>query len=94
MQTLDLGMAHRTLHGKIDVVPDPMKLVNEFKFEGLVGQGASKILFTNGLNDLWHIGSYLESLSDSILSIIMPNGAHQSESHYTNEDGVVWIQKM
>ena len=72
---------------RFDVVPDPALLLDEFKFDDLVGQGATRILFTNGMNDLWSKGSYLESLSDSILAINMPNGAHHSElGHYG--DGV------
>ncbi|CAB9501148.1 Lysosomal Pro-X carboxypeptidase [Seminavis robusta] len=73
---------------RFDVVPDPLKLVHEFKFDDLVGQGASRILFTNGMNDIWSEGSYLESLSDSIIAINMPNGAHHSELYYMNEDGI------
>lgn len=64
---------------RFDVTPQPKKLVNEFKFDDLVGQGASRILFTNGMNDLWSQGSYLESLSDSILTINIEDGAHHSE---------------
>ena len=69
---------------RFDVIPDPYKLVREFKFTDLVGQGATRILFTNGLNDLWSAGAYLESLSDSLLVINMPNSAHHSEFKYTN----------
>ena len=72
---------------RFSVVPDPYKLVDEFKFDDLVGQGATRILFTNGMNDLWSKGSYLESLSDSILTINMPNGAHHSElGHYGGDE--------
>lgn len=69
---------------RFNVVPRPTELVNEWKFDDLVGQGATRILFTNGLNDLWSAGSYLEDLSDSILAINMPNGAHHSELRHTN----------
>ena len=64
---------------RFDVVPDPYKLVNEYKFNDLVGQGATKILFTNGMNDIWSRGSYLETLSDSIPVVNIPNGAHHSD---------------
>lgn len=73
---------------RFDVVPDPYKLVHEFKFNDLVGQGASRILFTNGLNDIWSEGSYLESLSPSLPVINMPNAAHHSELYHMNSDGV------
>ncbi|CAB9503777.1 Lysosomal Pro-X carboxypeptidase [Seminavis robusta] len=71
---------------RFDVVPDPLKLVREYKFDDLVGQGATRILFTNGMNDLWSAGSHLESLSESLPVINMPNGAHHSELRYTNDD--------
>lgn len=70
---------------RFDVMPDPLKLVQDYKFNDLVAQGASKILFTNGMNDLWSMGSYLESLSDSILVVNMKNGAHHSELSHMNE---------
>ena len=38
---------------RFNVVPEPRKLVDEFKFDDLVGQGATKILFTDGMNDMW-----------------------------------------
>lgn len=75
---------------RFDVVPDPYKLVDEFKFDDLVAQGATQILFTNGMNDIWSMGSYLESLSDDLPVINIPNGAHHSElgnlGHYVTKD--------
>lgn len=69
-----------------DVVPDPLKLVQEYKFTDLVEQGATRILFTNGMNDLWSKGSYLEPLSDSLPVINIPSGAHHSELGNLHED--------
>jgi lysosomal Pro-X carboxypeptidase len=69
---------------RFNVVPKPYQLVYEWKFNDLVGQGASRILFTNGRNDMWSAGSYLEDISDSILTINMPNGAHHSELSHAN----------
>ena len=64
---------------RFDTTPRPYKLVDEFKFDDLVGQGASRILFTNGQNDIWSQGSYLESLSDSLLVFNIETGAHHSD---------------
>lgn len=64
---------------RFDVIPDTGKLVKEFKFDDLVGAGASRILFTNGMHDIWSEGSYLESLSDSIIAINIEDGAHHSD---------------
>lgn len=69
---------------RFGVVPRPDELVEEWKFDDFVGQGASRILLTNGLNDMWSAGSYLHNLSDSIIAINMPNGAHHSELKHTN----------
>merc|ERR1712216_586416 len=42
---------------------------------------ASRIIFTNGLNDGWSVGGFLKDLSpaNGIFSINFPNGAHHSD---------------
>ena len=73
-------------YGK-EVVPQPYALVDEFGFDDLVEAGASRILFTNGLQDMWAGGSYLENMSDSILALNFENGAHHSDlSHVGPSD--------
>ncbi|KAL7520276.1 hypothetical protein ACHAWX_005008 [Stephanocyclus meneghinianus] len=73
-------------YGK-DVVPQPRALVEDMGFDDLVGNGASRILFTNGLQDMWSGGSYLENVSDSILALNFENGAHHSDlSHVGPSD--------
>jgi len=70
-----------------EVTPQPLALVRNLQFDDLVGMGASKILFTNGLQDMWSGGSYLENLSDSILAVNFENGAHHSDlSHVGPSD--------
>ena len=49
-----------------------------------VSTGVSRVLFTNGMQDMWSGGSYLEDLSDSILSINMINAAHHSDLTHTS----------
>ena len=61
------------------VVPQPYELVKDFGFDDLVGNGASRILFTNGKQDMWYGGSYTEDLSDTILALNFENGAHHSD---------------
>ncbi|KAL9186163.1 hypothetical protein ACHAXT_005401 [Thalassiosira profunda] len=61
------------------VTPQPYALVRNMSFDDLVGIGASHILFTNGLQDMWSGGSYLEDLSDTILALNFENGAHHSD---------------
>jgi len=78
-------------YGK-DVVPQPYALVRNLGFDDLIAKGASRILFTNGMQDMWSGGSYLESLSDSIIALNFENGAHHSDlshvgpSQYDTED--------
>lgn len=65
---------------RFNVTPQPLKLVNEWHFDDLVGStNASHILFTNGLNDGWSVGGVLEDLSDTLLAINFENGAHHSD---------------
>ncbi len=49
-----------------------------------VGTGVTRVLFTNGMQDMWSGGSYLEDLSDSILAINMINAAHHSDLTHTS----------
>lgn len=65
-------------YGK-EVTPKPYALVNNLGFDDLVGNGASRILFTNGMQDLWSGGSYLHDQSESILALNFENGAHHSD---------------
>jgi len=62
-----------------EVVPRPRALAEDLGFDDLVGAGASRILFTNGLQDMWSGGSYLEDVSESILALNFENGAHHSD---------------
>jgi hypothetical protein len=64
---------------RFGITPQPSRLVEKWGFNDLVGNGASRILFTNGLNDGWSVLSILEDLSDSLVALNFPNGAHHSE---------------
>ena len=69
------------------VTPQPFALVDDMHFDDLIAAGASRILFTNGLQDMWSGGSYLENVSDSILALNFENGAHHSDlSHVGPSD--------
>lgn len=41
-----------------EVAPRPHALVEDLGIDDLVGKGASVILFTNGMQDMWYGGSY------------------------------------
>ena len=69
------------------VVPQPLALIRNIGFDDLEKAGASYILFTNGLQDMWSGGSYLEDLSDTIVALNFENGAHHSDlSHVGPSD--------
>lgn len=69
------------------LTPQPLALVRNLHFGDLVEAGASKILFTNGLQDMWSGGSYLEDVSDTIVSLNFINGAHHSDlTHFGPSD--------
>ena len=68
---------------RFGVVPSPTRLVDEWGFDarGLVRQGTTRILFTNGLNDGWSAGGYLSDVDPKheLLTLNMANGAHHSD---------------
>jgi pimeloyl-ACP methyl ester carboxylesterase len=71
---------------RFGVVGDPYEMVKQYHFNDLVGQGATRIIFTNGGNDMWMAGSYTTNVSDSIIAILMPNGGHHSEVYARPDD--------
>ena len=54
-------------------------LVDLWGFDHLAEIGASRIIFTNGLNDGWSAGGFTEDLSKDLPVFNMPNGAHHSD---------------
>ena len=75
--TLEWLTAH--CHYRFGIIPQPYRLVNLWGFNDLVSHGASRILFTNGLHDGWSISSITTNLSDTLVAINFPNGAHHSD---------------
>lgn len=72
---------------RFGITPRPFELVQKWKFDDLVGQNISRVLFTNGLNDGWSVGGIQTNLSDSIIVLNFPNGAHHSDlSHVGPSD--------
>lgn len=64
---------------RFGVRPRPRALADLWGFDDLAGAGASRIIFTNGLNDWWSAGGITESINDELVAINMPNGAHHSD---------------
>jgi len=71
---------------RFGVVGDMYGMVKKWKFDDLVNQGASRIIFTNGENDIWWHGGITESLSESLPAVVFPNGAHHSEVYAKPND--------
>lgn len=66
---------------RFGVTPQPHKLVQSWRFDptGLIAQNASYILFTNGLLDGWSVSGVQTNLTDSVVAVNFPNGAHHSD---------------
>lgn len=47
-----------------------------FRYGGRKIDAASNIVFSNGLLDPWHGTGVLQNISDSVIAIIIPEGAH------------------
>ena len=79
--TLDWLSKHCQSRFGTNVVPQPYKLVQHWKFteEELIVNNVTRILFTNGLNDGWSVGGIVTNLSDSLVALNFPNGAHHSD---------------
>jgi hypothetical protein len=75
-----LDWLRRHCQDRFGVKPEPYRLAQAWGFDDLQRRGnASRILFTNGLNDGWSVGSILTNLSDSLIALNFPNGAHHSD---------------
>lgn len=71
-----------TQHSKIrfNTVPHPRLLADLWGFGDLRKIGTSFIIFTNGLNDGWSAGGWMEPIPEKDIFVLnMPNGAHHSD---------------
>jgi hypothetical protein len=69
---------HQHCRQRFDVIPQPFQLVHDWHFDDF-GNHTSHILFTNGLNDGWSVGGLMENVSDTLVVLNFPNGAHHSD---------------
>ncbi|CAK0734809.1 hypothetical protein CVIRNUC_000484 [Coccomyxa viridis] len=65
------------------VTPRPMWATVEWGGKRI--ETASNIVFSNGLFDPWHGGGVLRNLSDSLVAVIIPEGAHHIDLMFSNE---------
>jgi pimeloyl-ACP methyl ester carboxylesterase len=82
-----LEWLNRHCAARFGVVPAPDALNELWRFDaaGLRAQGASRILFTNGLADGWSVGGFLDDVDPAreLFALNMPNGAHHSDLRHT-----------
>jgi len=74
---------------RFGVAPEPTKLVQEWHWDDLVTAGASHILFTNGMRDGWSVSGIQADLSDTLVALNFPNGAHHSDLRSAMPDKTV-----
>lgn len=49
-------------------------------------RGTSNIVFSNGLLDPWSAFGVLSDVSDSVVAVLIPDGAHHSDLMYSRPD--------
>mmetsp|Transcript_12541 Transcript_12541/g.29504 ORF Transcript_12541/g.29504 Transcript_12541/m.29504 type:complete len:296 (-) Transcript_12541:40-927(-) len=64
---------------RFGTIPQPRALADLWGFDKLAENGATKIVFTNGLNDGWSVGGVQTDLSDTLLAVNIGDGAHHSD---------------
>jgi hypothetical protein len=52
--------------------------------KAFVDTGVSRIIFVNGMDDIWLKGAYSENVTDTVLVINIRNAKHHSDLTYTN----------
>ncbi|XP_064476308.1 lysosomal Pro-X carboxypeptidase-like [Ornithodoros turicata] len=76
----------RQTHG---VTPDVNKMIKNYGGRDILS--ASNIIFSNGDLDPWSAGGFLESVSDSLVALVVEGGAHHDElraEHPNDSDSV------
>lgn len=57
---------------------------------------SSNIVFANGLLDPWHSGGILKNISDSLIALIIPEGAHHLDLFFSTKsdpNSVIMVRK-
>jgi Serine carboxypeptidase S28 len=69
----------RHCQSRFGVTPRPHEIVNQWHFDELVASNVTRILFTNGLKDGWSVSGIQTNLSNTLIALNFPNGAHHSD---------------
>lgn len=83
-QPWDAGAAAAACEAEWGVRPRPMKATIEWGGRRI--GAASNIVFSNGGLDPWSSGGVLSSLSDSLVAVFIPEGAHHLDLFFSHPD--------
>ena len=83
-EPFDLAAAAAACNATWGVVPEPLKAQTEWGGRR-IGAG-SNIVFSNGLLDPWHGGGVLEDVSDTVVAVIIKEGAHHLDLMWSRDD--------
>ncbi|KAG0528800.1 hypothetical protein BDA96_05G043900 [Sorghum bicolor] len=77
--------------------PRPFWIETEFggyDIANVLKKSASNIIFFNGLRDPWSTGGVLKSISDSIIALVEPKGAHHVDLRFSSKEDPEWLKKV
>ncbi|CAD6258299.1 unnamed protein product [Miscanthus lutarioriparius] len=77
--------------------PRPFWIETEFggyDIANVLKKSASNILFFNGLRDPWSTGGVLKSISDSVIALVEPKGAHHVDLRFSSKDDPEWLKQV
>lgn len=64
---------------RFGVTPQPYAIRKRWHIDDMAKTGATRILFTNGLNDGWSVSGIQHNVSKTVVALNFPNGAHHSD---------------
>ncbi|TVU26845.1 hypothetical protein EJB05_29413, partial [Eragrostis curvula] len=65
-----------------------------FDIGNVLRRSASNIVFFNGLRDPWSAFGVLKSISDSIVALVEPQGAHNVDLKFSEKDDPDWLKQV
>ena len=83
-EPFDLEAARVQCNATWGAVPDALHAQTEWGGRRL--GAASNVVFSNGLYDPWHGGGVLQSVSSSVLAVVIPEGAHHLDLMWSHAD--------